>query len=117
MFDSWFNSSAVTVPEVHRAPEAQAEVDRATAALALYHYGSCVFCARVRKAMAALALEIELRDVMREPGHHQDLRRYGGSGTVPCLRIGKDGDPAAARWLYESADIIAYLVERFGTAT
>jgi glutathione S-transferase len=73
-----------------------------------------MFCARVRRAIAALRLDIELRDVMLSREHHRELATFGGSSTVPCLRIGKDGDPARAEWMYESADIVAYLVERFG---
>lgn len=114
MFDSWFNSSSSAVQEVSRSPAEQARVDAATASMALYQYDSCMFCARVRKAITALKLDIELRDVMRSDEHHRDLVSFGGSSTVPCLRLGKDDDPTRAEWMYESADIVAYLVRRFG---
>lgn len=111
--DAWFEAPQSQVKAAQRTPDEQARVDAATAELALYHYDSCMFCARVRKAIATLALDIELRDVMREPAHRRELAAHGGSTTVPCLRIGKS-DPARDRWMYESADIIRYLNERFG---
>ncbi|MCB1748184.1 MAG: glutaredoxin [Gammaproteobacteria bacterium] len=114
MFDSWFNSPKTSVTEVTRTPEEQARVDAATATLALYQYDSCMFCARVRRAIAALKLDIEIRDVMMNRDHYRDLMTFGGSTTVPCLRIGKDDDPARSEWMYESADIVAYLERRFG---
>ena len=114
MFDDWFNSRRVEVPKVTRSASQQAEVDAATAALALYHYDTCGFCRRVRTAIDALGLDIELRNVMEERARYEELLTHGGRTTVPCLCIGKD-DPASAQWMYESADIVAYLVERFGT--
>lgn len=113
----WFRSLTITVPQVTRSPEQQAAADAATADLALYHYDGCVFCTRVHRAIAALGLSIETRDVLRERLHYRDLLTCGGRTTVPCLRIGKDGDPRSARWLFESRDIIAYLVENFGATT
>jgi glutathione S-transferase len=38
----------------------------------------------------------------------------GGRRTVPCLRI--DGDDGQRVWMYESADIVAWLEERFAPA-
>ncbi|MBK6658456.1 MAG: glutaredoxin [Proteobacteria bacterium] len=111
MLESWFSSSGSALTAVERSPEEQRQVDLQTAELALYHYDSCMFCARVRKAIAGLNLKIELRDVLRDAGHRRELEQGGGRSTVPCLRIGlgKDG-----KWMYESADIIAYLAKRFG---
>ena len=111
MLESWFGGSREHPGTVERSPAAQAAVDELTARLALYHYEACWFCGRVRSAMRELNLNIELRDVHREPEHHQTLIREGGSGTVPCLRIEADD---GVRWMYESADIIEYLAERFG---
>ncbi len=111
MFESWFESKPAEMPTITRSAEAQQRVDTQTADLALYHYESCMFCARVRKAIAGLNLKIELRDILRDANHRQALQLGGGRTTVPCLRIGlgKDG-----KWMYESADIIAYLARRFG---
>lgn len=80
--------------------------------LALYGYPSCPYCARVLAAIEELGLEIPLRDTMRDAGHREALLEAMGRGTVPVLKIeGPDGDE---EWLPESADIIRYLIGRYG---
>lgn len=99
-------------PAIQRTPEAQAQVDSEAAALSLYHFGICPYCKRVRRAIKRLALRIELRDIRAEPRIRQELIQGGGKDQVPCLRI---HDPEKGdRWLYESADIVRYLEQRFG---
>ena len=114
MLDDWFKSAADEVAAVERSSDQQRLVDAETAALALYHYETCMYSARVRKVILRLRLRIELRDIMQEAQFRHELLQGGGRGTVPCLRIA-GGD--ATQWLYESADIIRYLVERFGTGS
>lgn len=115
MLDDWFNRPPAAPATATRSAAAQAAVDAATAGMVLYHYESCMFCARVRKALAALALEVELRDVLKSPTYRQELIAGGGRSTVPCLRIAASGGQPE-RWMYESADIVRYLGERFGAA-
>jgi len=77
---------------------------------ALYHSQWCGFCTRVLQAAQGMGLALELRDVDMEAGRRAELVAGGGKGQVPCLRIEKDvGD---VRWMYESADIVAYLREQ-----
>ena len=113
MLDSWFPSSHDDSAALERSDEQQRQLDAATAKLALYHFDSCVFCARVRKTIARLRLNIELRDILQDARHRRELAAGGGHTTVPCLRVIEGGQ---ASWLYESADIIAYLVSRFGAS-
>jgi glutathione S-transferase len=80
--------------------------------LALYHFESCSFCVRVRDAAARLGIELELRDVQRDPDRHEELVKATGRQMVPCLRI--EEEDGGVRWMHESADIVAYLEERFG---
>lgn len=81
--------------------------------LALYHYEGCGYCARVRRALSELGVEVELRDIERDPTHLRALVDARGRRTVPVLRIRHDeGD----EWMPESADIVAYLRRRFGAA-
>ncbi len=111
--DDWFQAVSRSVAPVSRDAAAQAEVDAATARMALYHYDSCMYCARVRQTIAALGLKVDQRDVLRDARHQQALVAGGGRSTVPCLRI--DGiDGGQTRWMYESAGIMRYLNERFG---
>ncbi len=64
-----------------------------------------------RSAIKRLGIEIEIRDTMKNPKHRQTLFSEGGMTQVPCLRIEKED---SVEWMYESADIIAYLNRRFG---
>lgn len=75
--------------------------------LDLYYFDSCPFCTRVLKTIKKLSLEIGMCNTL-EGDYRKDLKQYGGSTQVPCLKIEKKGK---IRWLYESADIIDYLEE------
>ncbi len=93
-----------------RAPEAQASIDAETEKLALYHFRSCPYCVRVRRAIDKLGLSIELRDIRQDGARREELIGGGGKKTVPCLRIEQGGE---VRWMYESRDIVRYLEQRF----
>ena len=95
---------------IKRSAEKQAEVDAATAHLALYQFRACPFCVKVRRAMHALNIKVELRDAKNNQQFRDELESQGGRIKVPCLRIEESGE---VRWMYESNDIIAYLKERF----
>ena len=79
------------------------------AALTLYHFDSCPYCLRVRRALADLEVEVELKNVHTDPSAQEELFRAIGRGTVPVLRI-HDED----RWLPESGDIVTFLYANFG---
>lgn len=53
-----------------------------------------------------------MRDIHVDSAAHAALIAGGGRQTVPCLYI---GDDVERTWLYESADIVAYLERRFAT--
>lgn len=76
----------------------------------LYQYQACSFCRRVRQFLDDAGIDIETRDTLLDPQARRELIEGGGRGTVPCLRIERDGQ---VRWLYESLDIIDYLRQRF----
>ncbi len=96
---------------LRRSPEAQAAVDARTRHMALYQFRLCPFCIKVRRALRRLNLNIELRDAMNDPEHRAALLAGGGEIKVPCLAITENGK---TRWMYESADIIAWLEREFG---
>ncbi|MDQ7049096.1 MAG: glutaredoxin [Enterobacterales bacterium] len=77
----------------------------------LYHYPTCPFCFRVRITMTQLGIDMDTRDIMLNPKFRAELKQGGGSSTVPCLRI--EAEDASVEWLYESADINAYLKQNF----
>lgn len=99
---------------VVRPPEAQRAVDARTRKLALYHFPTCPFCLKTRRAMRRLSLNIELRDARAEGPHRTALIAGGGKPQVPCLRI--MDDDGRETWLYESDAINAWLEREFGTA-
>ncbi|RUR40795.1 glutaredoxin family protein [Vreelandella populi] len=106
-------SEKLTTPSaLERAPAEQARVDEACQRLALYQFRTCPFCIKVRKEIARLGLDIELRDTQQDPAHKQALIEGGGQPKVPCLKINhEDGHE---EWLYESDDINRWLHQRFG---
>ena len=113
MLDSLFNSPSANLQEIQRDPREQESVDDETKHLALYHYESCIFSSRVRRAIQVLSLEIETRDILECHSHYEELQKHCGKTTVPCLRILEPKNNSST-WMFESADIIAYLAERFG---
>lgn len=97
---------------MERTPEAQARVDQETARLSLYFFPSCPFCIAVRRQIRRLGLTIEERNIHQNRAWAEELGEQGGVVQVPCLRITQpDGEIA---WLYESADIVKYLQQRYG---
>jgi glutathione S-transferase len=66
----------------------------------------------ITRAIDAMGLDVELRDIYEEQSHLEELRSARGRTTVPVLRItGPDGDE---RWMPESADIVRYLQASYG---
>ncbi len=79
--------------------------------LALYLFDGCPYCERVRGTLRELGVDVEERNIHREPTFREELVEQRGRGTVPVLRI-EDAD--GVTWMGESRDIVAYLYERFG---
>ncbi len=97
--------------KTERSSDQQATIDSQTASLALYHFQSCPFCARVRNAIDGMNLNIEQRDIQIDAQHRQALLAGGGKTQVPALQI--THDDGTVEWMYESMDIINYLKKRF----
>jgi len=96
---------------MQRDAVAQQAIDKQTSQLLLYQFRMCPYCVKVRHAVKRLALNIESRDVLREASAREQLLAGGGTIKVPCLKITHDGGDET--WMYESADIVRYLQERF----
>lgn len=92
--------------------EKRAELDAATASMALYQFKLCPFCVKTRRTMRRLGLDIELRDARNDPKWNADIVEQGGKYQVPCLRI--VDDKGEVEWMYESTEINDYLAQRFG---
>ncbi|MFH1493410.1 MAG: glutathione S-transferase N-terminal domain-containing protein [Pseudomonadota bacterium] len=96
---------------MERPAEAQQRVDQECRSLALYQFGACPFCMKVRKEISRLSLNIELRDAQHDPEHREALLQGGGKIQTPCLKI--TDEQGNSQWMYESGDIIQYLQQRF----
>ena len=75
--------------------------------ISLYHYEQCPFCAKTRRAIDELDLDVELKDIKKNHKFCIELFEGAHQAQVPCLCIKQlNGDD---QWLYESDDIINYL--------
>ena len=102
----------VTTPKgVVRRPEEQRQVDQQCRGLILYQFRTCPFCIKVRREMRRLSLNIELRDAQKDQQNREELLQGGGQIKAPCLKI--TDEQGNSQWMYESADIIQYLHQRF----
>lgn len=78
--------------------------------ISLYHYELCPFCAKTRRVIDELDLEIELKNIQKNHQHRIELYEGAHKTQVPCLCIKQsNGD---TQWLYESDDIINYLAHQ-----
>ena len=97
---------------VVRSDRDQQAIDTRTQQLALYHFPTCPFCLKVRRAIRRQSLKINLRNAQHDPAHRAALLAGGGKIQTPCLQI---TDAAGhTTWMYESDAILAYLKHEFG---
>ena len=82
--------------------------------LSLYQFAGCPFCIKTRRAFRRLNVDIDLRDIRKEPAYREELLAQGGRIQVPCLRNENAGQ---VRWIYESSDIIEFVTGRIKAAT
>ncbi len=75
--------------------------------LVLYHFEGCPYCAKVRTAADELGVEMDMRDIRKNPAYRDELLAMTGKSQVPCLVV--DGKP-----MLESDDIVKFLKENFG---
>jgi glutathione S-transferase len=75
--------------------------------LVLYHSQLSPQCARVRRVLRQLEVEIDLRDVLFSRRHRRELVEMVGSVRVPCLVVA--GTPVD-----EPDEIEKYLRLRYG---
>jgi len=105
----------VTTPKgIVRDAAVQQQVDQQCRSLVLYQFKTCPFCIKVRREINRLSLPIELRDAQKNQQNRAELLQGGGQIKVPCLKI--IDEHGKVQWMYESAEIIKYLHQRFASA-
>ncbi len=94
---------------MQRSEQDQRKAQTAMQGLSLYQFFACPFCTKTRRAIHRLNVNVEARDINKNPQHRVDLEAGAGRVKVPCLRIEENGK---VRWLHESDDIISFLEHR-----
>jgi glutathione S-transferase len=73
----------------------------------LFHSQLSAHCAKVRRTLRRLGVDVDERNVLLSWRNRRELRRVAGDARVPCLLIGTT--------VVEGPDaIIKYLTLRFG---
>jgi glutathione S-transferase len=110
---SLFTSLALTTARFGAGVVTQPRTTRPQFLLELYEFEGCPYCRIVREALTELDLDALIRPCPHGGERFiPELVAKGGEYQVPYLH-----DPATNVWMYESADIIAYLYETYGPGT
>jgi glutaredoxin len=104
---SWVDFYVAHLQE-HYAPSESPAEDT----LALYHFNGCPFCSIAREPIERLGVNVELRDIYKDPRHLTDLMAARGRATVPVLRI--TSPSGEEHWMPESGDIVRYIESNYG---
>jgi len=105
VFGNWLSKPK----PIQRTHTDQEQAQKAVAGHSLYQLYACPFCVKTRRALHRLNVDLEIRDINKDPKNRQALETGGGRVKVPCLRV-QEGDEV--RWMYESDHIIQYLEQR-----
>ena len=83
---------------------------RPARALELYEFEACPWCRKVREALTVLDLEAVILPCPKGGRRfREEVVRRGGKAQFPYLV-----DPNTGKEMYESAEIVAYLFQRYG---
>lgn len=80
----------------------------------LYSMDVSPYCRKVIRALDRAKFGVEIRDVLESDEAFQELMRGGKMDQVPCLRIRarEKSTESEDRWMYESKDIIKFLLQK-----
>lgn len=109
VFFDWVSRPKAT----KRSAEEQTKAQTAVSGISLYQFFACPFCVKTRRAIHALNVNIESRDINKNLYFRTELQENAGKVKVPCLRIEENDE---VRWMYESNDIIEFLRNRVSNA-
>lgn len=97
-----------------RSAEEQVKAQAAVSEISLYQFFACPFCVKTRRAIHALNVDVESRDINKNLHFRTELQESAGKVKVPCLRIEENDE---VRWMYESNDIIEFIQNKINEAT
>ena len=105
-------SRLIPVKKVKRDAQAQALADEKAKNIELYQFFACPFCIMSRRVIRGLNIKVVTRDAQTRGGQYrEELLKEAGKVQVPCLKITEHGK---VTWMFESAEIKAYLEKEFG---
>jgi glutaredoxin len=97
-----------------RSAEEQVKAQAAVSEISLYQFFACPFCVKTRRAIHALNVDVESRDINKNLHFRTELQESAGKVKVPCLRIEENDE---VRWMYESNDIIEFIQNKVNEVT
>jgi glutaredoxin len=109
VFIDWITRPKAT----QRSDHEQAKAQTAVTGISLYQFFACPFCVKTRRAIHALNVNIESRDINKDLNFRTELQENAGKVKVPCLRIEENNE---VRWMYESNDIIEFIQNKVSQA-
>ena len=95
--------------KIIRSEAAQKALQESMKGISLYQFYACPFCVKTRRAIHQLNIDIEQRDINKNPIYREQLETATGKVKVPCLRIETGED---IQWMHESDEIIKFLQMR-----
>ena len=104
------DSTIASAVRLGRSGACRAGTTRAPEPLVLWNMEGSPYCRKVREALSELDLAYVVRNVPKGSPKRAALVELGGKMQVPYLV-----DPNSGRALYESDDIVAYLVDRYAS--
>lgn len=105
-------SRLIPVKKVKRDTDAQAVADTKAQTIELYQFFACPFCIIIRRVIRRLNINIVTRNAQTRGGvYREEIMKETGKVQVPCLKITENDK---VTWMFESADIKAYLEKEFG---
>lgn len=104
-------SLAATVVRPFHGLRVEALGPRPEQPLVLYEFEGCPYCRKVREALTALDLEVDVRPCPKGGTRFRpEVRERGGKEQFPYLV-----DPNTGKEMYESTEIVRYLFASYGT--
>lgn len=103
------HSHLTTLLRYPRGYRASLTTRQPEAPLHLWEFEACPFCRKVREVLSELDLSYVCHPCARGSKHRRHVKEAGGRQMFPWLE-----DPNTGARMYESEDIITYLMETYG---
>lgn len=103
---SWLAS----IVRLGRGMRASSKVTEPAQPIEIYEFEACPFCRKVREVLSEIDIDYVCYPCGKGSRHRQVVKELGGQAMFPYMV-----DPNTGTSMYESEDIITYLLETYGT--